>query len=305
MPSRPTAPHHLVLYKHDSVCCSQSPFGKGLERRRGSFCPYDVGHTVSSRIQASKRRKDKGSKKNEWTDPIFENVRAVNAEADSDPKTVRISVDTKAVVSIGEYSRKGKSRQMKALAASDHDMQPKEKLVPGGILETTTGKAFLFFSGSCKTSDFLVDGIELWWNHRKKELDNVKRVVINMDNGPECSGRRGRFLQRIAEFSEMAGLEIRLVYYPPYHSKYNYIEHYWGGLERSWNGYLLDSVETVLRRAGSFVWKSMRATVMHIEKTYEKGIKLNKKEKMDLENRLYRSKNLPWWDITIHPLTVN
>ena len=34
----------------------------------------------------------------------------------------------------------------------------------------------------------------------------------------------------------MTGLCVRLVYYPPYHSKYNAIERYWAGLEKSWNG---------------------------------------------------------------------
>jgi hypothetical protein len=183
-------------------------------------------------------------------------------------------------------------------------MMPKEKLVPGGILETGSGKAFLFFTESNKTSDFIVDGIELWWNTRKEELGAVRRLIINMDNGPECSGRRTQFLERMVEFSDQSGLEIRLAYYPPYHSKYNSIEHYWGGLERSWNGYLLDSLETVLKRASNFVWQSLRPTVMIMTRFYEKGITLCKEEKAALEKRLLRNESLPKWDITIKPLTV-
>lgn len=230
---------------------------------------------------------------------IFENVFAVNAEADKDPEAVRISVDTKATINIGEHSRKGKSRGLKPVVANDHDMGPKEKLSPGGVLEPKTGKAFLFFTVSHKTADFLADGIELWWENRKTELNNAKCLVINMDNGPECSGRRSRFLERMIGFSEKTGLKIHLAYYPPYHSKYNYIEHYWGGLERSWNGYLLDSVETVLKRAANFFWKSTRTTVKFIERVYEKSIQHTKKEKTIIESRLNRSKNLPWWDIVI------
>jgi hypothetical protein len=244
-------------------------------------------------------------KKNEWTDPIFENVRAANIEADNDPDTVRISVDTKATINVGEYSRNGKSRGLEPVKALDHDMMAKEKLVPGGILETGTGKPFLFFTSSNKTSDFLADGIDLWWNARKMELDAPKRLVINMDNGPECSGRRGRFLQRMVEFSEREEVEVRLAYYPPYHSKYNSIEHYWGGLERSWNGYLLDSVESILGRASSFCWRSMRTTVTLVNKVYEKGIKLCGKEKKALEAQLCRSPQLPFYDISIKPKTVN
>jgi hypothetical protein len=183
-------------------------------------------------------------------------------------------------------------------------MMPKEKLVPGGILETGSGKAFLFFTESNKTSDFIVDGIALWWNTRKEELVTTRRLVINMDNGPECSGRRTRFLERMVEFSDQAGLEIHLAYYPPYHSKYNAIEHYWGGLERSWNGYLLDCLETVLKRAGKFVWRSTHPTVKLLTGLYEKGITLCREEKVALEERLLRNEQLPKWDIIIKPITV-
>jgi len=157
-------------------------------------------------------------------------VHSVNAEADSDPNAIRISVDTKATIKIGDFSRGGKSRGLKPIQAADHDMHVKEKFSPGGILEVATGNAFLFFTQSHKTSDFIVDGIELWWDTRNGSFGLIDRLVINMDNGPECSGSRSQFLQRMVDFSVKSGLEIHLAYYPSYHSKYNAIEHYWGGL---------------------------------------------------------------------------
>jgi hypothetical protein len=86
-----------------------------------------------------------------------------------------------------------------AVKAWDHDMRPKQKLVPGGILDPVTGRSFLFLTSSYKTSDFMVDGLLLWWNERKRDLGDVKRLVINMDNGPECSGRRSQFLHRMVK----------------------------------------------------------------------------------------------------------
>jgi hypothetical protein len=118
----------------------------------------------------------------------------VNALAEADPETLRISMDTKATVDVGEYSRYGRSRGLKPVKALDHEMQVKEKLIPGGILEPVSGRAFLFFTSSYKTSDFMVDGLQLWWNERKQDLADVKRLVLNPDNGPECSGRRSQFL---------------------------------------------------------------------------------------------------------------
>lgn len=183
-------------------------------------------------------------------------------------------------------------------------MRPKEKLVPGGILERVSGDSFLFFTGGNKTSDFLVDGLMLWYNQKKPELEGIKSLVINMDNGPECSSRRTQFLLRMVEFADYTGLTIRIVYYPPYHSKYNAIERYWAGLEKSWNGYFLDSVKAVVNRAGNFVWKGMKAATSIIGKHYEKGVKVFGEEKKNYEQRLHRHPELPWWDITIYPERV-
>jgi len=213
-------------------------------------------------------------------------------------------MDTKATVNVGEYSRYGRSRGLMPVKAWDHDMRPKEKLIPGGILESVTGRSFLFFTSSYKTSDFMVDGLLLWWNERKKDLNDVKRLVINMDNGPECSGRRSQFLQRMVEFVDMTELSVRIIYYPPYHSKYNGIERYWAGLEKSWHGYLLDTVSVVLNRASNFVWKGLRATVQLLISVYEKGIKVCGKERAKLEQRLQRSEQLPLYDIIICHKTV-
>lgn len=238
------------------------------------------------------------------TDSIFDNVQQVNQEADAEPSTLRISIDTKATLKIGEYSRGGQSRGLEATKAMDHDMSAKEKMIPGGILEPVSGRSFLFFGQSCKTSDFMVDGLELWWQHHQHELSHVKTLVINSDNGPECSGHRTQYLYRLVEFADKTGLKIRLVYYPPYHSKYNAIERYWAGLEKSWNGYLLDSDKTVLQRAANFVWKGKKTVVTLIKNTYEKGVKLATDQVSKLESRLQRCETLKWWDIMIVPKTV-
>jgi hypothetical protein len=125
--------------------------------------------------------------------------------ADADPHTLRISIDTKATVHVGEYSRGGRSRGVVAVKALDHDMCLKEKLVPGGILEPVSGKSFLFLGTNYKTSDFMADGLLLWWQHRRQDLYGLKQLVINLDNGPECNGRRSQFLLRMTEFADMTG----------------------------------------------------------------------------------------------------
>ena len=135
----------------------------------------------------------------------------------------------------------------------------------------------------------MADGLLLWWQHRRPELCGLKQLVINLDNAPECNRRRSQFLLRMAEFADMTGLCVRRVYYPLYHSKYKAIERCWAGLERSCNGYLLNTVDTVIKRAGNFFWKGVRTLASLVDAIYEKGVTVSGSAKRGLEHRLQRS----------------
>ena len=122
-----------------------------------------------------------------------------------------------------------------------------------------------------------------------------------MDNGPESSGVRTQFLHRMVQFADQIGKPIQLLYYPPYHSKYNPIERCWGILELHWNGTLLRDVETMLAWAQSMTWKGRSPVVELNHKEYPRGLTLSKKTMRTVECRLERHPELPKWDILIHP----
>ena len=210
-------------------------------------------------------------------------------------------MDTKASVVLGDYSREGKARGLEAVRALDHDLATKAKLVPVGILEVASGQLELALASSHKTSDLLADTLEGWWQRRGPVLGHVKELVLNADNGPESNGKRSQFLARLAHFADHSGLRVRLVYYPPYHSKYNAIERCWGALERHWNGTLLSTAQTALRWAQTMTWKGLSPVVHLTDKLYQKGVRLVGKAKQALEARLQRSPTLPWYDILIYP----
>jgi hypothetical protein len=228
-------------------------------------------------------------------------VRSVNAAADADAQCLRLSVDTKASVALGEYSRGGKARGLAAVRALDHDLATKIKLVPVGILEAVSGELELALATSYKTSDLLADCLEAWWQRRAPALPHLKELVINADNGPESNGKRSQFLARMIAFADQSGLRLHLVYYPPYHSKYNPIERCWGALERHWNGALLSTAEKALQWARTMTWKGIAPIVHLTDKLYQKGVRLAGKAKKALEARLQRSATLPWYDILITP----
>ncbi|VFN05852.1 MAG: Rhodopirellula transposase DDE domain-containing protein [Candidatus Kentron sp. G] len=77
--------------------------------------------------------KAKPQKKVVETDAIFKNIKEKATEAKSDTSVKRLSIDCKATVKIGEYSRGGKTRGDNQ--AVDHDMGCTEKYTPFGILD--------------------------------------------------------------------------------------------------------------------------------------------------------------------------
>jgi transposase len=247
-------------------------------------------------------QKTKPLKKISQVDEIFDNVKQANQEADNNPSVLRISIDTKTVVKIGEYCRGGQTRDIKVPKAWDHDtIKPDTKLIPFGVLDVFGGFLTIIFGNSSKTSDFIVDALILWWENHKAFYPNIKELAINLDNGPESNSHRTPFIKRIQEFANTTALSIPLIYSPPYHSKYNPIERCWAVLENNWNGTLIDTVDKALKWATTMTWKGIKSTVELLVGTYEKWIKLKPSEMQQFEQRLKRSDNLPKWDVRIEP----
>jgi len=246
-------------------------------------------------------RKSTPLKKIPEVDEIFDNVHKANMESDNNPESLRISTDSKAGVKIGELSGGGKSRNKEAEKAHDHDTKWNAKLKPVGILDVIAGLLTIVFANSPETSDLTVDSMIIWWEGNRRFCPYIRELVINLDNGPHNSSHRTQFIKRMIEFSDKTGLRIRLVYYPPYHSKYNPVERCRGILERHWNGTVLNSIEKTMNWAGTMTWKGVRPVVRFIDKVYKKGVILTKKEMDKYNERLNRSTELPKYDVRIEP----
>jgi len=251
----------------------------------------DLGYTMR------KVAKTKPVKVIPETEAIFKQVHAINQEADTDPHSLRISIDAKVSVKVGEYDRGGKTRV--PTQGLDHDFAPEITLTPYGIYVPEYNELFLFFVSSKLTADSIVDLIELWWEQVKSRFSKIHKLVINQDNGPENNSHRTQFMSRIVDFASKSKLDLQLAYYPPYHSKYNQVERTFGWLEKHWNGSLLDSVETVLQFAQTLSFKGKNPVVTLIEKVYNTGVKLTNAAMAEIEKQLKRLPNLQKWFVEI------
>ena len=188
---------------------------------------------------------------------------------------------------IGEFSRGGLTRGDNQ--ASDHDMGCKEKYVPCGIVDEESGALPITFGSSYKTSDFIVDVLEAKWAALDAQDKAATSLIqIKMDNGPESSGKRTQFLHRMVQLADHIQKPIQLLYYPPYHSKYNPIERCWGILELQWNGAKRIDAETMVEWAKRMTWKGIHPVVELSRKLSQKGISLGKAAMQAIEERLER-----------------
>ena len=206
-------------------------------------------------------------------------MKAAHARSDNDTQVLRISIDTKAKLKMGEFSRGGRLRHFEAVKALDHDMAPNGLLVPFGILEVKQKQFNVVYGNSIETSNFIVDGLEHWWRYRTQ------------------------FIKRLVDWSDKIQLPIELVYYPPYHSKYNPVEHCWGVLESHWSGALLTDIDVVREWTKTMRWSGIAPNVYCLEKEYQRGVKLTKNEMKEYGKRLIRTVGIERWSLTIKTYT--
>jgi hypothetical protein len=247
-----------------------------------------------------KVRKTIPLKKIKETDQIFANIRRAHQRAENDQTILRISTDCKARTKIGPYSRNGKTRDAKDMNAADHDMGG-TTVTPVGILEVAESQLSIrFVEGPC-TSDTIVDFLDDWWRTRKAHYPHIRTIMIDLDNGSQIASNRRQFISRMLDFCNRHGIEVELVYYPPYHSKYNMIERCWGVLEQHWNGTLLRTIEDAVRWAATMTWRSVSPIVERIDKIYEKGKTLNQSVFKALNKKLRRTAEIEKWSVVITP----
>ena len=85
---------------------------------------------------------------------------SANAAADQDATVLRISIDSKVRVKLGNLSLGEKDRRQQAPQANDHDAEWHGTLLPFGILNLATDRLTIYLSQAPETTDFIVDCLE-------------------------------------------------------------------------------------------------------------------------------------------------
>ncbi len=170
-------------------------------------------------------------------------------------------------------------------------MHPDAVLAPAGILEVDAQQLNVSSARRATPATSWPTAWRLWWTQRRAAYPDVRRLLIDLDNGPEIASSRTQFMKRLVEFSDRHQLTLELAYYPPYHSKYNPIERCWGILENHWNGALLIPSTTALAWAKTMTWRGVAPIVHLLDRVYETGVRLTKAAFRPIAARLERSEH--------------
>lgn len=236
------------------------------------------------------------------TNAIFENVNDVmEAVVEANDESIAvISIDDKATKKIGKLSDNGKTwSNEKAL---DHDIIFEYSMKPFGILDILTNETFVTCTPYCSTSEFKVNCIREYITQKNKK-NKIKKLVIFLDNGPENSGKRKLWLKKLVDLSIEYKIVIELVYYPPYHSKYNKIERFWARLQMYWNDIVMDSIEKLDKSLNTVTWKGIKCRGNICFEEYKKGKEVSNEEMKTADLHIIREDGLEKWSIVITPFS--
>ena len=234
------------------------------------------------------------------TDAIFENVNDHLEAIDINNKEIAaISIDDKATKKIGNFSDNGYSWiNIKAL---DHDTIFEYSIKPFGILDLKTNETFVTCTPYNSTAEFKVNCIEEYIIEKNKDC-KLKKIILFLDNGPENSSRRKLWLKSLVKLSKKYNLVIQLVYYPPYHSKYNKIERVWARIQMQWRQITINSLDLLINSLNKITWKGINIKGKLSLFKYEKGIKISDYEmETKINTHIIREEGLEKWSVVITP----
>ncbi len=234
----------------------------------------------------------------------FEKIKSVLSECESADIPV-LSIDTKKKEMIGNFKRAGKVSSKGGTPKSyDHDFKTFSRgtIVPHGIFDVNANKAYITLGTSHDTSDFVCDNIErVWTEHLQWQYPDTDTICILCDGGGSNACSHHVVKQSFMRLSYRLGLNIIMLHYPPYCSKYNPIEHcVFGPITRSWSGAPLLTIEDAKVRAESTTTKKGLSIIATInQRTYETKRPIMETYESEKSRRIVFDDSLPKWNYLI------
>ena len=130
---------------------------------------------------------------------------------------------------------------------------------------------------------------------------NAHTICILCDGGGSNACSHHIVKQALMKLASTIGVNIIMVHYPPYCSKYNPIEHcMFGPISRSWSGAPLLSIENARTRAEATVTKKGLSIIATInQRTYETKSPIEESYESNKSKRIIFDDELSKWNYLV------
>lgn len=215
-----------------------------------------------------------------------------------------LSIDTKRKEMIGNFKRSGQVLCQSTPKSLDHDFQSYSNgtIVPHGIYDVGTNTGYMTIGTSHDTSEFVCDNIiRVWTEHLQWQYPETCTICLLCDGGGSNSCSNHIFKQRLMRTAKKLKLNILVIHYPPYCSKYNPIEHkLFAHITRSWSGAPLLSVEQACKQAEETkTSKGLTVYATINPKTYETNRPVDSTFESDKSKLIVFDDKLPKWNYLV------
>lgn len=215
-----------------------------------------------------------------------------------------LSIDTKKKEMLGNFKRAGKTFSCQELAALDHDFVSFSNgtIIPHGIYDVERNVGYLTIGNSHDTAEFVCDNIaRIWKDYLQWEYPKATSICILCDGGGSNSASHHIFKQELLKLATSLELDIIIVHYPPYCSKYNPIEHrLFAHITRSWSGVPLLSAEYACKKANETTTSKGLVVVASINsKEYQTQRTLDESYVSERQKRIIFDEQLPKWNYVV------
>ncbi len=272
---------------------------------------YDISEYIVRQILDSlgfrhrSFRKDIAMKDVKDRDAQFKNISSIRTACEEIGLPI-ISIDTKKKELIGNFKRSGKVLSKGQPKSLDHDFASFSdgQIVPHGIYDVTKNVGYMTMGTSHDTSEFVCDNIyKVWKEHLQKQYIDAQTLVIMCDGGGSNASSHRIVKQDLMNLADRLNINILVMHYPPYCSKFNPIEHrLFAPITRSWSGAPLLSVEEAAKRADrTTTQKGLTVNVDINSKTYEIQRPIDKAYEKKVAQRIVFQEKLPKWNYLIKP----
>ena len=215
-----------------------------------------------------------------------------------------ISIDTKKKELVGNFKRDGKVLAIGHPKSLDHDFATFSdgQIVPHGIYDVTKNVGYMTIGTSHDTSKFVCDNIVRVWNeHLREQYPGANTIVILCDGGGSNSSSHRIVKQDLMRLASKLDMNLLVMHYPPYCSKYNPIEHkLFSQITRSWSGAPLLSIEDAARRAAETTTSKGLTVYVDINtKTYDIQRPIDESYERERRRRIIPMDSLPKWNYLV------